>query len=102
MAWIVAQVVGPVIALSVGGSSSGVLTKWTWWLGAAAVMINLVWPFAVTSPPILIAFVPTFIWVAAISIALIRRPSTERPERRWLNRTRRPSDMRVGPSISSR
>jgi hypothetical protein len=66
-----------VIALSVGGLSSGVLPKWTWWLGAAAGMINLVRPFAVTSPPILIAtFVPTFIWIAAISIALIRRPST--------------------------
>ena len=66
-----------VIALSVGGLSSGVLPKWAWWLGAAAGMINLVRPFAVTSPPILIAtFVPTFIWIAAISIALIRRPST--------------------------
>ena len=66
-----------VIALSVGGWSSRVLPKWTCWLGVAAGMINLVRPFAVTSPPILIAtFVPTFLWMAAISIALIRRPST--------------------------
>jgi hypothetical protein len=66
-----------VIALSVGGWSSGVLPKWISWLGLTAGMINFVRPFAVTSPPILLAtFVPTFIWIAATSIALIRRPST--------------------------
>jgi hypothetical protein len=71
------------IALSFAGWSSGVLPKWVCWLGAAAGIIDLVRPFAVTSPPILIAaFVPTFLWIAATSIALIRRSplSTEPPE----------------------
>ena len=64
-----------VIALSFAGWSSGVLPKWICWLGAAAGTIDLVRPFAVTSPPILIAaFVPTFLWIAATSIALIRHP----------------------------
>jgi hypothetical protein len=64
------------IALSFAGWRSGVLPKWMWWLGAAAGIIDLIRPFAVTSPPILIAtFVPTFLWIAATSIALIRRPS---------------------------
>jgi len=63
------------IALSIAGWSGGVLPKWVWWLGAAAGTIDLVRPLAVTSPPILIAtFVPTFLWIAAASIALIRRP----------------------------
>src|SRR3989337_2329507 len=53
------------IALSFAGWSSGVLPKWMWWLGAVAGLIDLVRPFAVTSPPILIAaFVPTFLWIA--------------------------------------
>ena len=66
------------IALSISGWSSGVLPKWVWWLGAAAGTIDLVRPFAVTSPPILIAtFVPTFLWIAAASVALIRRPSRQ-------------------------
>jgi hypothetical protein len=71
------------IALSFAGWSSGVLPMWIWWLGAAAGILDLVRPFAVTSPPILVAaFVPTFVWIAAISIALIRRSplSTETPE----------------------
>ncbi len=69
------------IALSFAGWSSGVLPKWIWWLGAAAGIIDLVRPFAVTSPPIVIAaFVPTFLWIAATSIALIRRsPSRREP-----------------------
>jgi hypothetical protein len=62
------------IALSFAGWSSGLLPKWMWWLGAVAGVMSLVRPFAVTSPPILIAaFVPTFLWIAATSIALIRR-----------------------------
>ncbi len=51
------------------------LPQWVWWLGAAAGTIDLFRPLAVTSPPILIAtFVPTFLWIAAASVALIRRP----------------------------
>jgi hypothetical protein len=62
------------IALSIAGLAAGVLPRWMWWLGAAAGIIDLVRPFAVTSPPLLIAtFVPTFLWVAATSIALIRK-----------------------------
>jgi len=70
-----------VIALSFAGWSSGVLPRWLWWLGAAAGTIDLVRPFAVTSPPILIAaFVPTFLWIAATSIALIKQsPSRREP-----------------------
>ena len=66
-----------IIALSFAGWRSGELPKWLWWLGAAAGMIDLIRPFAVTSPPILIAtFVPTFLWIAAASVALIKRPSS--------------------------
>ncbi|MPZ71029.1 MAG: DUF4386 family protein [Actinobacteria bacterium] len=68
-----------VIALSFAGWSSGVLPKWIWWLGAAAGIIDLVRPFAVTSPPIVIAaFVPTFLWFAATSVVLIRRSALPR------------------------
>jgi hypothetical protein len=67
------------IALSFAGWSSGVLPKWMWWLGAAAGILDLVRPFAVTSPPILIAaFVPTFLWIAVTSVVLIRRPALSR------------------------
>jgi hypothetical protein len=67
------------IALSFAGWSSGVLPKWMWWLGAVAGLIDLVRPFAVTSPPILIAaFVPTFLWIAVTSVVLIRRPAFSR------------------------
>jgi hypothetical protein len=67
------------IALSFAGWSSGVLPKWMWWLGAVAGLIDLVRPFAVTSPPILIAaFVPTFLWIAVTSVVLIRRPAVSR------------------------
>ena len=66
------------IALSIAGWGTGVLPKWVCWLGAVAGAIDLVRPFAVTSPPILIAtFVPTFIWIAAASVALLRSPSRQ-------------------------
>ncbi len=66
-----------VIALSFAGRRSGALPKWLWWLGAAAGTIDLVRPFAVTSPPILMAtFVPTFLWIAAASVALLKSPSS--------------------------
>jgi len=62
------------IALSLAGRSSYLLPKWIWWLGATAGTIDLVRPFAVTSPPILIAtFVPTFVWIAVTSVGLLRR-----------------------------
>jgi hypothetical protein len=67
------------IALSFASWTSNVLPKWVCWLGAAAGMIDLVRPFAVTSPPILIAvFVPTFLWIAVTSVVLIRRPALSR------------------------
>lgn len=67
------------IALSFASGSSNVLPKWVCWLGVAAGMIDLVRPFAVTSPPILIAtFVPTFVWIAVTSVVLIRRPALSR------------------------
>jgi hypothetical protein len=67
------------IALSLAGRSSNVLPKWMWWLGATAGMIDLVRPFAVTSPPILIAtFVPTFVWIAVTSVGLLRRSALSR------------------------
>ena len=66
-----------VIALSFAGRGSGVLPHWMWWLGAVAGTIDLVRPFAVTSPPILIAaFVPTFVWIAVTSVVLIRQSSS--------------------------
>ena len=65
------------VVLSLVGLGSDVLPKWISWLGLTAGMINFVRPFAVPSPPILIAtFVPTFVWIAATSIVLIRRSST--------------------------
>jgi hypothetical protein len=63
-----------VIALSFATWRTGVLPEWIWWLGAAAGVTDLVRPFAVTSPPVLIAaFVPTLVWIATTSVALIRR-----------------------------
>jgi hypothetical protein len=65
------------VVLSFAGLGSDVLPKWMSWLGLTAGMINFVRPFAMTSPPILLAtFMRTFIWIAATSIALIRRSST--------------------------
>lgn len=59
------------IALSVAGLAGDLLPRWMWWLGVAAGIINLVRPFAVADPPLLIAtFVPTFVWIAATSVGL--------------------------------
>jgi hypothetical protein len=69
------------LALSTLGLRDGTAPKWIWWLGAAAGIIDLVRPFAVTSPPLLIAtFVPTFVWIVAISVVLVKAPSA-RPVR---------------------
>ena len=68
-----------IIALSFASWRSGALPKWMWWVGAAAGTIDLVRPFAVTSPPLLIAtFVPTFVWIAVTSVLLIRNPARSR------------------------
>jgi hypothetical protein len=63
------------IALALAGRSSHMLPKWIWWLAGAAGVIDLIRPFAVTSPPFLIVtFVPTFLWIVVTSVALILRP----------------------------
>jgi hypothetical protein len=63
-----------VVALSFAGWVGGLLPKSVWWLGAAAGLIDLVRPFAITSPPILIAaFLPTFLWIVVTSVVLMRR-----------------------------
>ena len=62
------------IALSFASWTGGLLPKWVCWLGAAAGFIDLVRPFAITSPPFLIAaFVPTFLWIAVTSVVFMRR-----------------------------
>ena len=62
------------IALCVAGLNGNLLLKWMWWLGVAAGIMNLIRPFAVTNPPLLIAtFIPTFVWIAATSVGLTMR-----------------------------
>lgn len=61
------------VALSLAGLGGDLLPKWLWRLALVAGIINVVRPFAVTSPSLLIAtFIPTFVWIAATSISLIR------------------------------
>ncbi len=60
------------IALSLAEWKGEMLPRWISLLGAAAGVIDLVRPFGVTSPPLLIGlFIPTFGWIALTSVVLI-------------------------------
>ena len=50
------------------------LSKWTWWSGATAGLIDLLRPFA-DEPPNPDPGLPTILWILVTSIALTERPS---------------------------
>lgn len=70
-----------ILAVSAAWRRDGGLPRWVAWLGLCIGAGAVLRPAVVTHVPLFIAsFQPTFIWIAAVSIVLLRnsRPATVR------------------------
>lgn len=62
-----------IVAVSAASLRGGDLPRWLAWFGLAAGTITILRPALITHVPLFIAaFQPTFLWIAAVSIVLIR------------------------------
>jgi hypothetical protein len=64
-----------ILAISAAQHSHAVLPTWLKWLGLIAGVIDLIRPALVAHPVLFVAtFQPTFLWIAAVSVLLLRAP----------------------------
>lgn len=62
-----------IVAVSTACLASGALPRWICWFGVGAGIIAVLRPSVVTQVPLFIAsFQPVFLWIAAISVVLLR------------------------------
>ena len=70
------QVALAVVILTVSALAlrAGGLPRWLGWLGLVAAIVTILRPVLITHVPLFIAtFQPTFLWIAAVSVTLLRR-----------------------------
>lgn len=64
-----------ILAISVANHRRAILPGWLRWLGLIAGVIALIRPAVVTHPALfIVSFQPTFVWIAAVSVVLLRAP----------------------------
>jgi uncharacterized membrane protein len=64
-----------ILAISAAQHSNAVMPTWLKWLGMIAGVIDLIRPAFVTHTVLFVAsFQPTFLWIAAVSVLLLRVP----------------------------